>query len=213
MPMNLLFCHGWAFDAGMWDPLAALLTEFAQARVDAGYFGHPASPAPSVSTIAVTHSFGTMRLLAAPPPGLVGLVAIAGFDRFTATDGFPGQPARVLDRMIGAFAQEPETVLADFRARCGSTAEIPPFSAEPLMRDLGVLRDGDVRETIAGLGVPVLSLQAECDPLLTLGMRESVFAGADSVMRRAHPTAGHLLPADQPDWCANAIRTFVKTLG
>jgi pimeloyl-[acyl-carrier protein] methyl ester esterase len=212
MPVNLLFCHGWAFDAAMWDALGALLFEFAQARDDAGYFGHPASPEPQVPVIAVTHSFGTMRLLAEPPPGLVGLVAIAGFDRFTATDGFPGQPTRVLDRMIGAFAQEPETVLADFRSRCGSTAAIPAFRPEPLMRDLGVLRDGDVRETAANLAVPILSLQAERDPLLTLGMRESVFAGAASVMRRTHPTAGHLLPCDQPDWCANAIRTFAKTL-
>jgi pimeloyl-[acyl-carrier protein] methyl ester esterase len=213
MPMNLLFCHGWAFDAGMWDPLAALIGEFAQARDDAGYFGHPASPVPSQPIVAVTHSFGTMRLLAAPPPGLVGIVAISGFDRFSATDGFPGQPARVFDRMIGAFAQEPETVLADFRARCGSAAAIPAFQPELLMRDLGVLRDGDLRETVAELGLPILSLQSERDPLLTLGMRESVFASAASVMRRTHPTGGHLLPIDQPDWCANAIRTFAKTLG
>lgn len=212
MPLSLLFCHGWAFDAAMWDALAALLPGFAQARDDAGYFGHPASPEPRARTIAVTHSFGTMRLLAAPPRGLVGVVAIAGFDRFTATNGFPGQAARVLDRMIGAFAQEPETVLADFRSRCGSTAAIPAFRPDPLMRDLGVLRDGDVRETVADLGVPILSLQAERDPLLTLGMRESVFAGAASVMRRTHPTAGHLLPCDQPGWCANAIRTFAETV-
>jgi hypothetical protein len=62
------------------------------------------------------------------------------------------------------------------------------------------------------LQIPILSLQAMRDPLLTLGMRESVFAEAPSVMRRTHPTASHLLPCDEPAWCANAIRTFAAIL-
>ncbi len=212
MPLSVLFCHGWGFDAGVWDPLAALLPEFAPSRDDAGYFGAPAMPEPMAPYLAVTHSFGTMRLLAAPRPGLAGLVAIAGFDRFTATDTFPGTPPRMVERMIGAFAQAPETVLADFRQRCGASAPVPPFQAEPLMRDLGVLRDGDARAAAAALGVPILSLQAERDPILSLAMRESVFAGAPSVLRRTHPTAGHLLPCENPAWCAEAIRAFAETL-
>lgn len=212
MPLSALFCHGWGFDAGMWDSLATLLPEFASLRDDAGYFGACSTPEPTAPYLAVTHSFGTMRLLAAPPPGLVGLVAIAGFDRFTAADTFPGTPPRMLERMIGAFAQAPETVLADFRQRCSASAPVPPFQAEPLMRDLGVLRDGDTRAAAATLGVPILSLQAERDPILSLAMRESVFARAQSVLRRTHPSVGHLLPCEDPAWCAEAIRAFAGTL-
>jgi pimeloyl-[acyl-carrier protein] methyl ester esterase len=212
MPLTLLFCHGWGFDARVWDPLAACLGEFAQVRDDAGYFAAPSRVQPGAPTIAVAHSFGTMRFLAAPPPGLVGLVSIAGFDRFTAADTFPGMPRRVVDRMIGAFAQEPETVLADFRIRCGAYGAVPPFATEPLMRDLGVLRDGDVRQAAAALAVPVLSLQAGHDAILPLAMRESVFASAGHVVRRTHASAGHLLPCDDPDWCAEAIRGFVGSL-
>ena len=47
MPLSLLFCHGWGFDAAFWNSLAALLPEYAQVRDDAGYFGNPAAPAPA----------------------------------------------------------------------------------------------------------------------------------------------------------------------
>jgi pimeloyl-[acyl-carrier protein] methyl ester esterase len=210
MPLSLLFCHGWGFDAGAWDTLAPLLSEFAQVREDAGYFGAPAIAAPQAPILAVTHSFGTMRLLAAPPAGLVGLVAIAGFDRFTAAATFPGIARRVVDRMVSAVAQEPETVLADFHARLGTQVPSGTPDAERLTTDLLVLRDGDLRAAVPA--VPVLSLQGERDPLLSVAMRETVFAAAPGVMRRTHPKAGHVPMHDDPTWCAEAIRAFAGTL-
>jgi len=212
MPLSLLFCHGWGFDAQAWDPLAALLPEFAQVRDDVGYFGHPAAPAPDAPCLAITHSLGTMRLLAAPPPGLAGLVAISGFDRFTAADDFPGTPRRVVDRMVSAVAQEPETVLADFHALLGSAVPAGTPNAARLQAGLVTLRDGDMREAAGRIGVPILSLQAEGDPLLPVGLRETVFAAVPGVMRRTHPDAGHLLAIQQPTWCAQAIRDFASTL-
>lgn len=212
MPLTLLFCHGWGFDGTVWDALASALPEFAQVRDDVGYFGASAQPAPPPPCIAVTHSFGTMRLLDAPPPGLVGLVAIAGFDRFTATDGFPGSPRRVVDRMISAVAQEPATVLTDFHALLGSLVPAGTPETERLQADLVTMRDGDLRPRAAAIAVPILSLQAARDPLLSLGVRETVFAAAPGVMRRTHPGAGHLLPVEEPEWCAEAIRAFAGTL-
>jgi pimeloyl-[acyl-carrier protein] methyl ester esterase len=212
MPLSLLFCHGWGFDAGFWSPLAALLPEFAQVRDDAGYFGVASAPRPTAPYLAVTHSFGTMRLLAAPPPGLAGLVAIAGFDRFTAARDFPGTPRRVVDRMVSAVAQEPETVLADFHGLFGSTVPAGTPDTERLQADLVGLRDGDMRARAAQSGVPILSLQAEHDTLLAMGLRETAFAAAPSVMRRTHPAAGHLLASEDPAWCAAAIRAFAGEL-
>lgn len=213
MPLSLLFCHGWGFDANFWDPLAALLPQFEQVRDDAGYFGTAARPLPVAPYLAVTHSFGTMRLLAAPPPGLAGLVAIAGFDRFTAADGFPGTPARVVNRMVSAVAQEPETVLADFHALFGSSVPAGIPDAVRLQAGLVTLRDGDMRAAAAQIGAPILSLQAERDPLLPLPLRETVFATAGGVMRRTHPDAGHLVPREDAAWCAQAIQDFADTLG
>lgn len=212
MPLTLLFCHGWGFDARAWDPLAALLDEFAQVRDDAGYFGHPHTLMPSGRILAITHSLGTMRLLAAPPPGLVGLVAINGFDRFTAAPDFPGTPRRLVERMISALAQEPETVLADFHARIGSSVPAGAPDGGRLHDGLQTLSTGDLRAQAAMLQVPVLSLQGAADPLLTLAQRETVFAAVSGVMRRTHPSAGHLLICDDPQWCADAICTFVSRL-
>ncbi|MEW9856175.1 alpha/beta fold hydrolase [Novosphingobium sp. M1R2S20] len=212
MPLSLLFCHGWGFDAKMWDALAGALPEFAHVRDDSGYFGPTQAPPVPSPYLAVTHSFGTMRLLDAPPPGLAGLIAIAGFDRFTATDGFPGSPRRVVDRMVSAVAQEPATVLADFHARLGSPVPTGKPNAERLQADLVTLRDADLRARAGAIGVPILSLQAEGDPLLSIGVRETVFAAAPGVMRRTHPDAGHLLPVAEPSWCAEAIRAFAGTL-
>jgi pimeloyl-[acyl-carrier protein] methyl ester esterase len=212
MPLNLLFCHGWGFDGSVWDELGAHLADFPQVRDDAGYFGNPVAPKPLAPYLAVTHSFGTMRLLAAPPPGLVGLVAIAGFDRFTAAEGFPGTPRRVVDRMVSAVAQEPETVLADFHALWGSEPPRGTPDAKRLQAGLLALRDDDHRAAVAELGVPVLSLQAERDSLLDVATRETVFAAASGVMRRTHPLAGHLLPREDPAWCAQAVRSFAASL-
>lgn len=218
MPLSLIFYHGWGFDAGYWDALAALLPDYPQQREDAGYFGPPQAPMPNGPYLAVTHSYGTMRLLAAPPPapagqkGLVGLVAIAGFDRFTATEDFPGTPFRVVDRMVSAVAQEPDTVLADFHALFGSPVPGGVANADRLQADLIGLRDGDMRAAAGEIGVPILSLQAEKDSLLAVGLRETAFATVEGVMRRTHPEAGHLLAREDPAWCAQAIRDFAATL-
>lgn len=212
MPLSLLFCHGWGLDAAAWDPLAALLPEFAQVRDDAGYFGSPAAPMPSSPYLAITHSLGTMRLLAAPPPGLAGLVAIAGFDRFTATTDFTGIAWRVVDRMVSAVAQEPETVLTDFHAWIGGTVPAGTPDVARLQEGLLALRDGDMRERAGEIAVPILSLQAEGDPLLPVGLRETVFAAVPGVMRRTHLKASHSLPIQEPAWCAQAIRDFASTL-
>lgn len=218
MPLSLIFYHGWGFDASYWDALAALLPEYPQQRDDAGYFEAPATPEPDGPYLAVTHSYGTMRLLAAPPPtpvgrkGLVGLVAISGFDRFTATDDFPGTPFRVVDRMVGAMAQVPETVLADFHMRFGSTAPSGVADFDRLQADLVGLRDGDMRTAAGQIGAPILSLQGEKDNLMAVGLRETAFASVGGVMRRTHPDAGHLLAREDPAWCAQAIRDFAATL-
>ncbi|MFD1958014.1 methyltransferase domain-containing protein [Novosphingobium panipatense] len=118
--MKLLFAHGWGFDRHFWAPLAALLPEWDHAIDDRGYFGEPCEPLLEGPCLAVTHSFGTMRVLAALPAGLVGIVAINGFERFTALPGRAGVPTRVLDRMLRRFENDPIGVLNDFHANCGS---------------------------------------------------------------------------------------------
>lgn len=195
--MKLLFAHGWGFDRDFWTPLIALLPECEALIDDRGYFGAPAKPLVEGPCIAVTHSFGTMRVLSAPPPGLVGVVAINGFERFT---GDPGVPVRVLDRMIRRFATDPLGILAEFRRSVGCTEPFGEIAAEPLAADLLRLRDASAPLP----QVPVLAIHGDADPLLPPAMRAATFAGAD--VQRIDAAGGHLLPIEAPDLCAAAIR-------
>lgn len=205
--MKLLFAHGWGFDRHFWAPLAALLGEWPHAIDDRGYFGAPEAVPVEGPCVAVTHSFGTMRVLAAPPPGLAGIVAINGFERFTAVPGRAGVPLRVLDRMLRRFETERRAVLTDFRRTCGSEEPFGEIDAALLHADLLRLRDAAPPLP----RVPVLALHGGRDPLLPEAMRESTFAGAD-LRRLDHATGGHLLPLEAPQLCAAAVRGMVEAV-
>lgn len=202
--MKLLFAHGWGFDRHFWQPLTALLAEWPHLIDDRGYFGAPFDPVAQGPCIAVAHSFGTMRILAAPPPGLAGIVAINGFERFTALPGRPGVPVRVLDRMLRRFETDPRAVLAEFRRTCGAGQDFGAIDAQSLHADLLRLRDAAPPLP----GVPVLVLHGGADPLLPADMRAASFAGAH-VRRIDHAAGGHLLPLEAPALCAAAIRGMI----
>ncbi|MFC0205248.1 alpha/beta fold hydrolase [Novosphingobium soli] len=206
--MKLFFAHGWGFDRHFWTPLATLLERFEQVVDDRGYFGAPRAAAVAGRCIAVAHSFGAMRVLAEPPPGLAGIVAINGFERFSAVPGRAGVPLRVIDRMLRRFEVEPLAVLAEFRRTCG--AEVPPtaIDAAPLRADLLRLRDAAPPLP----SVPVVALHGGSDPLLPPAMRDACFAGA-AVRRIEHAGCGHLLPREAPALCAAAVRGMVEALG
>lgn len=202
--MILYFAHGWGFDRHVWEPLAALLPEWRHVFDDRGYFGEPAAPVVEEPCWAITHSLGTMRVLASPPPRLAGIVAINGFSRFAASEAGPGVARRVIARMLAAFDADARAVVAAFRADCGVTGDVPSLDAALLRDDLLALRDA----TAPSPTVPLLSLEGARDHLLHADARAVQFPGA-VVTRRIHPEAGHLLPIEQPAWCAEAIKAAV----
>ena len=203
--MKLLFAHGWGFDRHVWDRLAPLLTEWEQVRDDSGYFAAPAPARVEGPCITVTHSFGTMRVLADPPPGLAGIVAINGFERFTALPGKPGVPTRSVDLMLRQFDRDPRGVVEEFRRRVGCEEPFGEIRPAPLRADLLRLRDAQTPLPL----VPVLVLHGARDPLLPETMRETCFA-ATAARRLQHETAGHLLPLEDPLLCAQAVRGMAE---
>jgi pimeloyl-[acyl-carrier protein] methyl ester esterase len=202
--VRLLFAHGWGLDRHVWDRLAPLLAEWEQVRDDRGYFGEPHGAPVEGPFIAVTHSFGTMRVLADPPPGLAGIVAINGFERFTALPGKPGVPPRVIDLMLRRLDDDPRAVVREFRQRIGCDQPFGPIDPAPLRADL--LRLRDARPPLPA--VPVLVLHGARDPLLSEAMREASFTGV-AARRVVRETAGHLLPLEDPQLCAQAVRGMI----
>jgi pimeloyl-[acyl-carrier protein] methyl ester esterase len=199
----LLLMHGWGFDRTIWTRMCEHLDGVPTVLADQGYFGRAERPHVAGDVVAIGHSLGAMLLLRDPPPNCVALIAINGFDRFTATSGFPGVAPRVVDRMATRLAVTPDRVVADFRARCGmsSMADGPP-DTERLARDLALLRDGDARPSSRASRFPILSLQAKDDPILPRALQDAVFSGAGQVTRERCDTGGHLLPLTRPEWCA-----------
>lgn len=210
--MILLFMHGWGFDGGLWSVLTQSLPEWRSEIFDRGYFGEAREPALTDPVIAVTHSFGAMRVLHNPPPRCAGLIAINGFDCFTARGDTSGVPSRVTDRMIARFERDPQTVLSDFRRRCGADMPFGRLDEKSLQHDLIALRDMDCTAESVEWKLPILSLQGAQDPILPLAMREAAFCKAPLLERHTHPAAGHLLPLTDVEYCAQHIRTFAERL-
>lgn len=202
--MIVRFLHGWGFDRTVWARVLPLLPDLDCRVDDRGYFAAPETV--DAGEVAVCHSFGTLRALAAPR-GIRALVAINGFDTFAARAGFPGVPARLIDRMLARFDTAPDAVVAEFRQRCG-VADTPPLRDTATLRaDLVELREADRR---AACALPVLALHAADDPIVLPPMQAALFAAAPELETTRLAAGGHLLPLTAPEACAAAIRRAVE---
>ncbi len=217
MPAHLLFVHGWAYDANIWGLVRSRLGNPPATVWERGYFeevgvyGAASEPQPPPGPyIAVGHSLGVMRLLRERPEGCIGLISVCGFARFSATEGFPGTSARVLDRMLTRFKANPRGVTAEFRARCGSgQTQVYDVDVQRMYDDLLMLRDGDERAAAAALDIPVLSLTGSADPIVSAGQTDASFPDAEKASMQG---VGHLLPLRTPEWCAAQIAAFAGRL-
>jgi pimeloyl-[acyl-carrier protein] methyl ester esterase len=202
----LVFVHGWGLDSTLWSPLRALIGLPGEA-IDLGHLGPAALPVLPRAFIGVGHSFGALWLLQTMPERLAGFIALAGFARFTAAEGWPGVPARPLARMRTAFRERPGEVLNDFRGRCGLPPVAAPADTGGLAAGLAGLADWDARARLARLAGRSLVLAAGDDPIVppALAAATATLAGATL---QISPAGGHVLPLTQAAWCAGHIRGF-----
>jgi pimeloyl-[acyl-carrier protein] methyl ester esterase len=203
----LLFAHGWALDRTLWDEVLAALGEDAAGALvrDAGYYGRPADPRVQGPILGVGQSLGALELMAEPPPGLVGVVALDGFARFGRAPDFPeGVAGRVLERMK---AQLGNGVLAEFVTRAGGELPVGEPDAERLIQGLNRLYTLDGR----ACRLPVWRLHADHDPIATLAMADASFAGMNVAERRIRQSTDHLSPLAAPHGCAYLIRAALET--
>lgn len=204
----LLLVPGWGFDASFWDPLREALAPRETLVWDLGFRG---DPRPQVlpegrPVVAVGHSFGLLWLAQRRPLEWQALVSINGFLRFSAGDDFPeGVPPRVIDRMIARFQTTPEKVHADFLSRLGAgDAVLPGGLNRPVLADgLSGLRCWDARGRMVAL-----ALAGRSDPLLSEAMTKAALGGAEIVWH----AGGHLLPRQDPAWCAARLGEFCDGL-
>jgi pimeloyl-ACP methyl ester carboxylesterase len=203
----LLFVHGWGFDSRFWDALRGVLIDIDSAAWDLGFFGPASQPVPPAgrSVIAIGHSFGVLWLLKHRPFPWQALIAINGFTRFTRSTNFPeGIEPRWLTRMQAGLAEDPGRVVDAFRRRCGAAPIVTPIADDgPLQVGLDGLAHWDERLDAGQAGGIDLALCGKADPVVAVTMSQRCFA---EPTLRWH-AGGHLLPQQDPDWCARHIRT------
>jgi pimeloyl-[acyl-carrier protein] methyl ester esterase len=206
--LTLLFAHGWALDRTLWDRVLAGLGEAAAGALvrDSGYYGRPNDPRPDGAVLGVGQSLGALELLAEPPPGLVGVVALDGFARFGKAPDFPeGVAGRVLERMKARLG---DGVLAEFVQRAGGELPEGEPDADRLIEGLDRLYALDGRAS----RLPVWRLHADEDPIAALAMADASFAGMEVAERRIRHSTDHLSPLTAPHACAGLIRAALQAL-
>jgi pimeloyl-[acyl-carrier protein] methyl ester esterase len=204
--VRLVFVHGWALEADIWDALGPLLVEFPQIRADLGYFGAPSIPQPQAGDILIGHSAGLLWGLS-QNADWAGVVAINSFPRFTfGAEGRGCVRPAALRAMRQALERDPQACANVFRGSLGIAPAKSPAQKERLMEGLDLLRDFDAASRAKR---PWLTLGAEDDALApAVATRDlaQIFGGA-LALREA---GGHGLPWTAPEFCARRIKEFLR---
>jgi pimeloyl-[acyl-carrier protein] methyl ester esterase len=209
--IELVFIHGWGFDASFWDPLAALFASYPQRRIDLGFFGEQNSALPEGNEkILIGHSLGFIHGLR-QKQNWAGWAAINGFARFVEAPGKTGcVPAAALRDMRLRFSSDPAKTLKDFYSFIGARApQTVSLDADRLREGLDELRGEDVSGIVSALDVPGLVLASRSDPLVPVAASEALAKKTRQAKLKWHERGSHVLPQSDPAWCAQAIKEFL----
>jgi len=222
--IELVFIHGWGFDAHFWDALASKLPHHRQLRVDLEFIKKISGVTGKFSTVSVEkilenenrsiligHSLGFVHGLQAGR-NWAGWIAINSFPHFVAKENSPAcVTAASLREMRMRLQKATENTLADFYKRIGAKPPPGTPNVERLREGLDELRDADVTETLQTLDVPGLVLAGRNDPLVPFAVSEKLGSMAKGGGLVVNEEGGHLLPQTASSWCALAIANFVTS--
>ncbi len=208
--MELVFVHGWGFEASFWDPLAAFLTDYPQQRVDRGYFGSKRDLVKTnQKSVLIGHSLGFVHGLSLRQDW-AGLIAINSFARFIREENKMGCVApSVLRDMRMRLVADPAKTLGDFYGLIGAKPPAGTPDTARLREGLDELRDTDCGASLAALDVPTLILASRDDELVPVKASEALAREAMQGRLEWHSTGNHTLPQSDPDWCALHIKRFL----
>ena len=202
---TFLLVHGWGFDRHFFESLVECMGQFKCVTVDLGFTGDPVMPVfdQDAKVLAVGHSMGFMWLLKHKPVQWQGLIGINAFPRFTEAKGYrPAQQVRVLELMQEQYIRKPDQVVADFMSRCGNDEVLKTFDNDRMVESLTWLADGDERGALARELTPVFVLAGKSDQIVSPAMTKAGFEGVAPIQWH---DGGHLLPMEDPAWCAERL--------
>ena len=175
-------------------------------------------------------SFGAevaLELAARRPERARSLVVITAMDRETPEfrrgsdemravlarrlDG--GDRALFYDLLVGSVysAGYRHAEAATLAARRAQTDQLPPAWFEGVDRLLAALEDFDLTPRLAHVRCPALALLAADDRIMD-SERARAMAAAIGAEVAVHPSSGHALVVEDPDWVARACLAFLDRL-
>jgi pimeloyl-[acyl-carrier protein] methyl ester esterase len=204
---QIIWSHGWGFDASFFKPLCHALPEYDHLVIDWGYFGQKHLPKPygDQPLIGIGHSLGFAKLLELDFP-FSRLISLGGFTRFCQTDEFEeGMSQRVLQRMQTKFKKNPQQVLIDFQVSCGYSHPILPVESinEQLLQ-----ADLDKLMTVALLlpSIPCLAIAGLADQVCPLPQQQTLFSSVKIM------SGEHNFPQVSPFETAKTIQNFLRDI-
>jgi pimeloyl-[acyl-carrier protein] methyl ester esterase len=205
--VRLVFVHGWALGPEIWDFVGPRLDNFAQERVDLGYFGGPRLPEPLPGDVLVGHSAGFLWGLR-HRQDWAGAVAINSFSRFCLDTQRRGcVRAAELRAMRTFLARDADACVKNFRASIGAPPPPGPAHAAALAEGLALLAAFDAAPHPGGK--PFLALAARDDALAPPREAANLARAAGGTLALSDQ-GGHGLPWTAPKFCADKIEAFLQ---
>lgn len=172
-------------------------------------------------------SFGgevALELAATSPERVRSLIVITAMDRETAAFRrgsdetrelladvkAGGDRGRFYDALVESIysAGYRERESATLAARRSQMDQLPPYWFEGVDRLLAAMHDFDLGPRLTAIHCPVLAVLAAADRIMD-EERSRAMATALSAEVVVHPTAGHGLVAEDPEWLANVCLAFL----
>ena len=206
--MHLVFVHGWAFGADLWQPVIRELDFRVKIScVDLGFFSNPHNhDVLQQNAVYIGHSMGAMWILKNAAPHMKGLVSICGFDCFKAHV----EPRQLLAMQRGV-ERNLSRQLKMFWTACG----VPDYGTKgeadqsALHEGLKQLSDWDLSDELTKYSGPRLILASEDDQIVPKQMSCDIWGGDNIHWSK---DGGHVLPFTKPKWIANKLTEFVNEI-
>jgi len=199
--MKLVFVHGWASGAFVWDALKPHFTAYDCHFVNLGFIGEEKINIPDGKFIGIGHSLGGLWLLKHYPEQMTGFVSIASFSCFHQHIG-----QNVLSKMQKNLAKDTAAQIQYFWHHAGLDHPKGFIDLNPLKLVEG-LQWLSTWETNIPSNLPTKILACRNDQIVPEDMSIKLWKNASIEWI---DKGGHILPLTQADWCKKHIKEFIS---
>lgn len=214
-----IFCHGWSFDKSFWDPLNKYFYNQECIYLDLGYFNQnnlqdliktmPKYYTKNYYVVAVTHSFGLIRLLSLGFKFNL-IIAIQSFINFLGTTHqLRLNRTKELSLMIENFTKNPNQTLLKFYRACNKRFIINQnINYNLLLSDLKALYL-NYDNTLPN-NIPILIINASNDPIVPTELIEDNFKNNKQAIIKTINSKTHNLCNNHSNFLFELTKDFIN---